>query len=541
MSFFRPLSLARLRALLSSRSGNFSITTALMVPMLFGAAGMAVDYTHATAEATRLQLAVDAAALAIAQGSESMTDAQALELAKTMLVSNHSAVDAAFTVIRNGTDATVRGTSSVDTTLSRIFGLKKLTIVREAAATVVEYKYEIAMALDTTGSMEGGKLSALKEAATSLVTDLDAKITRPDNLKFALVPFSFFVNVGAGQGPLMSNGLVTRQPADWLDYNGVSPIAQRDFGTGISRFPFFHHLGHEWAGCVESRGTLNGRDLATTDDAPSQSTPATLFVPAFSNDEPNSSYYMNNYVGDTPATINQSTADERRKRYGANYATAPTTLAGWAASEKTWAAVTQDNSGSTFYSNYHYAKGPNFMCVTRPILPLTTDYAAVKTAINELFAAGSTNIAEGAAWGWRVLSHGAPFTEGRASSEEGVHKVLILLTDGTNSFGHTYSTLGSAYSSYGYLADGRLGTTSTDPNVTTAKMNDKTLATCDNAKKDGIEIYTILLEESNTTTSSLLEKCTSDPAHFIAVPDRSGLDKAFAAIKSGITGTRLKG
>ena len=61
------------------------------------------------------------------------------------------------------------------------------------------------------------------------------------------------------------------------------------------------------------------------------------------------------------------------------------------------------------------------------------------------------------AWGWRVVSSGAPFTEGRPETEKGNDKVVIVLTDGANTY-YTPSSLGdsdpagnkSTYSAYGY-------------------------------------------------------------------------------------------
>ena len=52
---------------------------------------------------------------------------------------------------------------------------------------------------------------------------------------------------------------------------------------------------------------------------------------------------------------------------------------------------------------------------------------------------GDTNVPEGMAWGWRVVSGGEPFTEGRPDDEKGNDKVVIVLTDGAN----TYADLGS--------------------------------------------------------------------------------------------------
>ena len=49
------------------------------------------------------------------------------------------------------------------------------------------------------------------------------------------------------------------------------------------------------------------------------------------------------------------------------------------------------------------------------------------------------------AWGWRVLSSGEPFTEGRPDEEHGNDKVVIVLTDGANLYGP------ETPSAYGYV------------------------------------------------------------------------------------------
>ena len=49
-------------------------------------------------------------------------------------------------------------------------------------------------------------------------------------------------------------------------------------------------------------------------------------------------------------------------------------------------------------------------------------------------AQGATGVGEGAMWGWRVLSPGAPFTDGRAYSTKNNTKVLVLMTDGQNTY-----------------------------------------------------------------------------------------------------------
>ena len=98
------------------------------------------------------------------------------------------------------------------------------------------------------------------------------------------------------------------------------------------------------------------------------------------------------------------------------------------------------------------------------IVPLTYNRAKVETAIDAMTASGSTVIAEGLAWGWRVLSPTEPFTKVEASAHYAAdtissynnprwRKVLVLMTDGENdvlSNGQEINSLnGTWYSAYG--------------------------------------------------------------------------------------------
>ncbi len=138
-----------------------------------------------------------------------------------------------------------------------------------------------------------------------------------------------------------------------------------------------------------------------------------------------------------------------------------------------------------------------------------------------------------------MLSSRAPFKEGQPENNPGVRKILVLLTDGTNNLGQISNSLGSAYTSFGYLADGRLGLSGGSSSQVTNAMNDKTLQACTNAKNDGVEIYTIRLEEPNVTTGNMLKDCASDADHYIDVPNRALLDDAFAKIADKISLIRL--
>ena len=158
--------------------------------------------------------------------------------------------------------------------------------------------------------------------------------------------------------------------------------------------------------------------------------------------------------------------------------------------------------------------------------------------MKSLEARGTTNIMEGVAWGNRVLSPGEPFTEG-AKDKPGLEKIMIVLTDGANNLGPTSTKLGSEYSSFGYLVDGRLGITAGGASSTNAAMNDKTLAACKAAKDAGVEIYTIRLEEPDVKTGYMLKECASSPANFFDAPSRSQLDDVFKKIGENIVRLRI--
>jgi hypothetical protein len=186
-------------------------------------------------------------------------------------------------------------------------------------------------------------------------------------------------------------------------------------------------------------------------------------------------------------------------------------------------------------------KGPNGGCTTTAISLLTDVSAAagktaIKASIDAMVANGATNVAEGMAWGWRTISSGEPFTEGRLDTQRGNDKVVIVLTDGANTY-YTPSSLGyndlangkSIYSAYGYTGqpydsgDTRLfmntsssvGKTNYSNGNYTKAMNEHFASLCAKAKAAGILVITVSLDlsTSNTTENAqitTLKNCSSE-------------------------------
>lgn len=527
---------------MTDRSGNFAIMASIVsVPLLMGV-GLAVDYLNVARIQNELQSAVDNAVLAVAREGDKITQAQAIVIGDRFVKENFSGIFSDLAVVRVGEEVTVSSKTRVPLSFGGLFGVPHIDVAKSASTAITYANYEIALVLDTTGSMSGGKIAAMKDAVTGLIDSMSANNSRAGALKFSLVPFSSRVNVGAQHGPAINAlNIVTRQPAAWLDAMADSPITQNDLDPGVSRFVMMKQLGAVWEGCVESRASTAAKPYDVTDTPPDVNDPATLFVPAFAGDEPDSGAYPNSYIADTPATIGGGTAALRMSRYGADYLPAfkDLTFSGQVTAAALWPARAADFSNQTFYGGYPVPKGPNFGCDVQPIVPLSSNFNDLKAKVNGLSALGSTNILEGAVWGWKTLSSREPFTEGRPENDTGVQKIMILLTDGTNNLGPISNALGSAYSSYGYLVDGRLGISSGSEAQVTSAMNAKTLAACSNAKADGIEVYTIRLEEPNVATGTMLRDCATDADHYVDVPNRALLDDAFAKVKDKIARIRL--
>ena len=523
-------------------TGGFAPTTALLLVPLLVSAGLAVDYTNILRVRSELQNSVDSAALAVANKIDQLNDGQARQLADSFIDENFDAQFTRIDVSRSGQQVTVSAKTKVNLTFGGLFGFAKVDLEATAKTEVAYANYEIALALDTTGSMAGGKIVAMKDAVNSMIDSMVAQNAGRGLLKFSIVPFSSMVNVGPQFGPAYNGvGAVTRQPASWLDSLAKSPIAQSDLDPGVSRFALYKHLRMPWPGCVEGRPLVGGIDYGVNDAEPNGANPQTLFVPSFASDEPGAMGFPNSYLADMGNPIGGGTVAGRMARYGAIYAPSfkSMTFGQQISASVLWTPVTTDFSRQTFYGNYPVNKGPDFSCDVQPILALTNNYTALKARVNSLAALGSTNILEGAAWGWKTLSPTLPFDEGAAYNKTGTRKVLVLLTDGTNNLGQLPNSLGSGYGSYGYLVDGRLGLSSGSANQVTNAMNQRTLQVCSNAKALGIEIYTIKLEEPNVATGTMLRDCATDPDHYIDVPNRAALDEAFEKIRDKIELVRI--
>ena len=210
---------------------------AVSTAMLIGFLAVAVDLTSAFSAKQRLQNTTDAVALLAAQDKTLNTPAK-LQLAAQALY------DATYTgdtgvrieieeIIRVGDDVTVVAKNNIDTNFAQIFNIGNLDVGVRSTASYSELSLDVALVLDSTGSMRESingsrgqtKLAGLQDAANNLIDIFDN--TDNDNIRLSVVPFSQYMNVGE-----------TNSRAGWLD---LEPAQEAN-----------------WEGCVGSR--LNGQD-----------------------------------------------------------------------------------------------------------------------------------------------------------------------------------------------------------------------------------------------------------------------------------------
>jgi Flp pilus assembly protein TadG len=163
---------------------------------------------------------------------------------------------------------------------------------------------------------------------------------------------------------------------------------------------------------------------------------------------------------------------------------------------------------ATLFSPDQYSACPS------PVMPLSYDWSAMTTAINNMSPNGTTNQAIGLAHGWMSLVGGGPYPAPPPKDPGAkLKQIIILLTDGMNTEDRWYSNQSSI--------DAR------------QKM------TCDNIKNADISLYTVQVNTGSDPVSTLLQSCASSSGDFYYLTSSSQIMAAFQDIGSKISKLRI--
>ncbi len=432
---------------------------------LMGAVGMSVDYAAAVRTQANLQAALDGGVLA---GAEMRAHAinyndQMATGVRTAVVNYVNAQFRSADQLPNITaNIDSAGTVSADATaqvrnnLGGLFGAPYFTVRAHSQATFGAGQAEVALVFDTTASMEGIKMATAQAAAISLVDTLFSAPNAAKNVRMALAPFDVYVNVG-------------------VEYRGASWLT-------------------------------NTSDTSTTSYKCETKYPDAVYGPPKTTTK-------TCYRDGAPYSCTSTHRDTISKGK-------PVEVCGPHTSSYKWKGCVGSRNYpldlSDVVSSAQPVPGVGGSCAS-PIVRLTSDATAIRTAIAGLKTDEETYIAPGLLWGWRLLSPNAPFGDGKVLST-GAKKTLVLMTDGFNTHSPDYPK---------------------HDDKDTAMANKLTAETCANIKTAGIAIYTIAFQVTDSTIKNVLASCASSTVNYFDANSSDELKAAFARIGSSLTAIRL--
>jgi len=186
----------------SDTGGNVAMMFGFLSLAIFGSLAVAIDLSSAYSAKQRLQNTTDAVALIAARdGIEDQGELQALaqayfDQAYPNAGESGSRIEV-LNINRDGDTVDISTRNNIDTTFGQFFGHSDLDISVDSSTTFAQKPLDLALVLDTTGSMAGSKLANLQASATSLMDTLESFDN--DKLRVSIVPFAQYVNAGDDQ------------------------------------------------------------------------------------------------------------------------------------------------------------------------------------------------------------------------------------------------------------------------------------------------------------------------------------------------------
>jgi Flp pilus assembly protein TadG len=497
----------------SARGGNVAITFALAALPIVGGVGAAVDFSHANAVKVSLQSALDSTALMLSRDAATLDkndlDSKALAYFKALFnkpEGTNVQISATYTA-SGGASVRVDGEADVPTTFMGIVGYNTINVTGSATAKWGSSRLRVALVLDTTGSMaDDGKMTALKSATKSLLTQLQAAAGADGDVYVSIVPFSKDVNVGSDNS--------NESWIDWTDWEEVNGSCSKS--------------GYKTKSSCTAQGqcSISGKS--------SQSSCTSAGSCSISGNNSKSSC-----ESDGVCSKSSYNTESKCKNHGYKWTDGVWNPGVWSnaawtpKSHSTWNGCIADRGGSSAPSSSNYdqkvdepttdpdSKFPaeQFSSCTSEMMGLNYDWTSMNSLVNKLSPNGNTNQPIGLVWGWQSLVGGGPLTAPIMDSDYTYTQVIILLSDGLNTENRWYT---SASSIDKRMYDSKTGA-----------------GTCANIKAAGITIYTIQVNTGGDPTSTLLKNCATDTDKFFLLTSASQIVSAFNTIGTNLTKLRV--
>jgi Flp pilus assembly protein TadG len=505
---------------------------ALMLLVVLGASGFAVDGARWFSAKRYTNNAVDAGVLAAARQLqlEPTQTAEALAVGKAAYNANivgrttviADTID--FVLADNGHAVTISGNATIQPVFLSVLGINELSLLPYAAAKATftasglnqGTNLELSLMLDFTGSMcddgegpctSGTKVQGLRDAATDLVNIVVQADQSVYTSRVAIVPFSTRVRVDVNNhdGKLMKK--LTNLDLNWGGwYNDCVSGSGNNGGETVGNWQCQRYVPIQVTNwrllpCVTERaydapsGNMIDSRLDYTDKAPGQGA------------------WLNGHDGTRETKYVDSSENSASPVLGLSSTAASST---W--NYEPQAAATCSDSGEE-----------------NRIIPLTSDKQLLTGRIAQFTAAGATAGAGATSWAWYMISPNwekiwtddakpAPYSDLTKQQDNGaptLRKVAVLMTDGV------YNTMRNS------------------KGENSVKVSDHAKAICSAMKNEGIEIFTVgfALDEvpsaDRATAEDMLKSCGTDISHFYPTLTVPQLKSAFRDIALKVSPVRL--
>ncbi|UTW56013.1 Tad domain-containing protein [Kordiimonas sp. SCSIO 12610] len=524
--------------ILEDENGGLMPMMAVMMLAIVALIGLAIDGARAFYVKDVLQRSVDAAGLA---AGHALDPVDSVKDAQEFFDANFAAADGVAisgsmnpTVDpENNEIINITGTATLNATFMSLFGFTSLTVDASAEITRETRGMELALVIDNTGSMSFDisptdsrrRIDVLLPAARSLIDIVYGENDTNPNLWVSVVPFVATVNVGSVH-------------TNFLSSDGFDRIDQPDIADTVG-----------WQGCVFARE--NNLDQSDTP-------PNIAGIEPFVWEDTDPTYRVGASIPFSTFFVNEDNVDNRNNWKGTRFIRSCRNCTLRTIST----SINETPNNTTFtdpgfdgtdqfgrfrrlrlYREFDY-RGPNKACSPLPIRPLTASKQSVLNTINamEPFGFGGTTTNFGLVWGWRTLSpRWRGFWRGGDEpsrlpleyDEPFMDKVMVILTDGENSFSNVNQT------SFGFQDDFEAAPETLEANAE-LELDRRLTATCNNAKDEGVIIYTIAFSSGvQQNIRDLLQDCASNPNFFFDASDGDALEDAFDTIGRQLSNLRL--
>jgi Flp pilus assembly protein TadG len=486
-----------------NRRGNVAMIYALSLVPLTVAASAGLDYARAIVVRSSMSEALDAAALAVGAAS-GLSLSQKQTLAQQYFNANYRestsyGTPAPLTVSLSGQSLVLSTTASMPTTMLKLAGIDTMTVAASSSVVWGQLKLWVSLVLDNTNSMTEtdatgtSKFSALKTAAHQLLTMLQGASASPGDVQVAIVAFTRDVNVGTSYA--------TASWVDFTDFRAAPPTPAQTVKPGDA-CPWSDWVDGYHCQSTPANGSATANNIPNSGTykgyvCPSATTRYHYWNGCFDSVKISSSKYSHTWIPNNTNTWTGCIIDR-----------GPDTGPG-----------TQNYDVTNFTPN----PGASAMvaenspsCVSAAILPLSYNWTALSNKIDSMVLNNNTNQTIGLVWGWHALTQGAPLNPPPLPAN--TQRIIILVSDGNNTMNRWYGT-GVSHSS---------------------EVDDRMALACENAKADGVTIFTVFVDLNGTLgNSEVLQNCASSASKYFDLTTTGQIISTFQSIGQQITNLRV--